>query len=113
MDLIITILRLTFTVLSTLVEVGLWTLYSVGRMLAIGSDAARVPLRLPGGVLRCPAGHAIPTEGADQTYQCAGCGFVYRGGSVWVCANPECGATTPYTNCPTCGLSVRNPYRWG
>lgn len=56
--------------------------------------------------LRCPRGHDLETTG---TYQCEQCSYVYEG-SAWLCANPECQATTPYINC-ACGLSVRNPYR--
>lgn len=60
--------------------------------------------------LRCPRGHLVQTEGA--TYTCGACAFTYEGGSLWLCENPECGATTPYVNCPTCGLSVPSPYRF-
>ena len=60
--------------------------------------------------LTCPRGHPVPTEGG--VYSCSGCGFVYEGGSQWLCPNPECGASTPYVNCPTCGLSVSSPFRF-
>ena len=60
--------------------------------------------------VRCPRGHIIETEG--DVYQCDGCGWVYMG-SILVCENVECNALTLFLNCHECGLSVRNPYRWG
>ena len=75
-------------------------------------DLGKARRRLSGGTLTCPRGHAIVTEGADVAFCCTKCGFVYAGGSAWICGNPECQAITPYINCE-CGLSVRNPYRWG
>lgn len=76
-------------------------------------DLRRSRKALRGGVLHCPTGHEVPTEG--DTYECSGCGYVYGGShaSIWECGNPECRAITPYISCPTCGLSIRNPYRWG
>lgn len=78
-----------------------------------GVDLVHARKALRGGNLHCPNGHRIATEGG--TYACAGCGFVYGGpaASIWVCGNPECHATTPYVNCGECGLSARNPYRYG
>jgi hypothetical protein len=75
-------------------------------------DVARARHSLPGGKLTCPRGHAVVTEGADVVFSCNQCGFVYEGGSAWICSNPECQAVTPYLNC-ACGLSIRNPYRYG
>jgi len=64
--------------------------------------------KVRGGV-RCPKGHFVETEGQ---YQCLACGFTYSG-SVWQCKNPECGATTPFVDCPDCSLSIRSPHRFG
>ncbi len=74
--------------------------------------AARARRIFPGGMLTCPRGHAVVTDGADVVFSCSQCGFVYEGGSAWICSNPECQAVTPYINC-ACGLSIRNPFRWG
>lgn len=65
-----------------------------------------------GGLLVCPRGHGFESEAEGLVFECGACKFVYEG-SMFRCPNPECGATTPYVNCPTCGLSVRSPYRWG
>lgn len=104
-------------VMKALVEVAVFLaenvfglLRAVRRSVAAGLDALHNLPALTSGVLRCPRGHAVPTDG--ERYECTVCGFTYEG-SVWVCGNPECGAVTPYTDCPTCGLSVRSPYRWG
>lgn len=62
--------------------------------------------------VRCPQGHRVETSGG--TYECASCGWTFgQGKSIWRCANPECRAITTAISCPTCGLSVRNPFRWG
>lgn len=83
------------------------------RAFRVTRDLARSRHALRGGVLHCPAGHEVPTEG--DVYECHGCGFVYGGrrASIWECGNPECRAITPDVRCSTCGLSCRNPYRWG
>jgi hypothetical protein len=57
----------------------------------------------------CPRGHVVQTSGG--TYRCSRCSFVYSDASIWLCQNPACQAVTPYCACPTCGLSVLNPYR--
>jgi len=75
-------------------------------------DASKARHSLREGALTCPRGHSLVTEGADVVFSCAKCGFVYEDGSAWICSNPECQAVTPYINC-ACGLSVRNPFRWG
>jgi|GEM_PF-3242817 len=89
------------------------TVVGLGRFLRSGffvtTDVARARRSLEHGYLICPRGHRFPVSG--EVYQCERCGFVYEG-SALRCANPECGATTPFVNCH-CGLSVRNPYRWG
>jgi hypothetical protein len=59
--------------------------------------------------LVCPRGHPVPTDGS--VYSCASCGFTWEGSTSLLCPNPECKAGTPYLSCPTCSLSVPNPYR--
>jgi len=77
--------------------------------LAVGAyDFLGARWALRGGALHCPDGHELPLEGE---FECAACGYRYRG-SALLCGNVECRAITPYLNC-ACGLSVRNPYRWG
>lgn len=64
------------------------------------------------GELRCPRGHLIPTHG---TWECTSCSFVYVG-SPWLCPNPECPQPfCSHVQCPEpgCGLSQRNPHRYG
>ena len=73
-------------------------------------QAARHSLR--GGVLRCPDGHEILAAGV---FECGACGWRWRD-NAWglVCPNHECPRPlTSYVQCTTCGLSVRNPWRWG
>lgn len=91
-------------------EAGYWTIYGLGKGAVISKDFIKARCQTKQGKLRCPRGHAVPTEG--EVYLCQVCGFVYTG-SVWRCANPECRAITPFCNCPECGLSIRNPYRYG
>ena len=96
--------------------VAAWSLlFGALRALRGGSltafDFVKARRSLRGGVLHCERGHAIETEGG--VYQCGRCSFTYRG-SLLVCGNPECPSpVTQYVDCPDCGLSVRNPYRWG
>ena len=73
-------------------------------------DANLARQTIQNGVLHCPEGHPVPTEG--EVYECSACGYTYIG-SIWICGNAECRAVTTYTNCPMCGISIRNPYRWG
>ncbi len=82
----------------------------LGRGGLVLYDFGKARHRLSAGTLVCPRGHANPTEGG--VYSCSSCGFVYAG-SIWLCGNPECQAKTPFVHCVECGLSVRNPYRWG
>lgn len=91
-------------------EAGFWIVSIAWSVFVKTADAAGAAGSVKAGVLRCPRGHAIPLS--DGTYECSACKFVYEG-SILKCGNPECGATTTYINCPECGLSVRNPYRWG
>ncbi len=109
--------KLTALILKSMLGIALlaieglfWALHGVTQLFQVGTGIVRARGMLMGGALHCPQGHAVPTEG--ETYQCQRCSFVYQG-SVWVCGNPECGAISPYCQCPTCGLSVSNPYRCG
>lgn len=82
---------------------------AVWNFLFFAFDVVRGRFVMRGGVLHCPAGHEVPTRGV---YECNVCSFTYRG-SPWVCGNVECRARTPFVDCPECGLSCRNPYRFG
>lgn len=109
MHLIVTALRYLLST-ALLASEGLWWLFHLGRRaLAIATDTLASRHRLTQGGVRCPEGHSFSTEG---TYTCSSCRFTYQG-SIWRCANPECHAGTAFANCPTCRLSVRNPYRLG
>lgn len=91
-------------------EAVFWIMSLTWGLFVKVADATGAAAAVKDGVLRCPRGHAIPLSAG--TYECAACKFTYEG-SILKCGNPECGASTPYINCPECGLSVRNPYRWG
>lgn len=104
------LLKLVWSVLVLLVEAVFWLVKITASLVGISWDGVKGIAKLLRGTLRCPRGHEIQTEG--QTYECTACSYTYTG-SIFRCANPECSATTPYVNCPTCGLSVRSPYRWG
>jgi len=93
-----------------LFEVMFWLAYFIRHFVSFVMDAHTGLKNAKGGVLLCPHGHEISLEGG--VYKCEACGFVYEG-NIHVCPNPECGATTPYVECPVCHLSVRNPLRWG
>lgn len=86
-----------------------WALALTRDAFSIGRDALKARQTLRAGVLYCPRGHAIIETGP---FQCLACGFV-ADDAAFVCPNPECGASTVYLNCPTCGRSVRSPFRWG
>lgn len=103
-------LRLIVGLLVGVAEGIWWLCYAARQFMLIGGDAVKSRRSLTGGVLHCPEGHPVTTEG--DLYECQLCGFIYEG-SVWICANPECGAITTYVKCPTCRRGIRNPYRWG
>ena len=88
-----------------------WWLLHLSRHAATKTlDAAKATPALAAG-LRCPNGHAVPTD--NITCTCSACGYTYVG-SVFRCANPECfSRSAAFTDCPICGLSTRSPYRWG
>lgn len=100
--------------LLTALEAVLWACWSLLQLATWLVHALQGRQRvLPdteGLALVCPQGHEVPTEGG--LYQCSRCFYTYEG-SMLVCENPECRASTAFIDCPTCGLSVRNPYRWG
>ena len=102
--------RLAVRLVALAVEAVVWGIAGAARLLGLAHDLPRLAAGRPGGVLRCPLSHEIPVEGVNE---CSACGYRYIG-SVFCCPNPECPApVATYTNCPTCGLSVRSPYRWG
>lgn len=94
----------------TILEAVLWVGFVFWGLVVRGLDVRAARRSLSRGKLHCPKGHVVPLE--NGTYECGECGFVYQG-SILRCGNPECRATTPYVNCPECGLSVRNPNRYG
>lgn len=111
MNLVIKFLRLLFSVVLVVIEGGFWIIHGLLWAIGIGKDVVKSRRSMDDGVLHCPRGHEVPLEG--QVYECSACGYVYEG-SFLRCPNPECQAQiTSYINCPTCGLSVRNPYRFG
>ena len=101
---------LIVTVVLLALEGIFWLVVTAASIAVKAGDAIGAAASVKEGTLCCPRGHAIPL--CNGTYECAACKFTYEG-SILKCGNPECGATTPYINCPECGLSVRNPYRWG
>jgi hypothetical protein len=105
----IVMLKLAWKTAVFLFELLFWSLRKTWHLGQVATDFVRAEQSMRDGQLHCPNGHAVPTEGI---FECGACKFTYAG-SVWLCGNPECQATTPYTNCPICGLSVRNPNRWG
>lgn len=115
------VLRVTWRLVRFMIGVVLVALEAVFWIVAVAfgagltaKDLGKAILSWRGGILHCPRGHEIPTCG--QTYECTACGFVWESGSILKCPNPECPSpVTPYVNCPEggCGLSVRNPWRWG
>ena len=111
MRVIVTIGKLFVEVALVLAEAGFWCVRGVIHLVQVMVDFVAARLASRGGTLHCPNGHDVPLDG--EVYECQACRFCYRGSSILRCGNPECAAVTPYVNCPTCGLSVRNPYRWG
>ncbi len=104
------IVRFVWQVLVAVIAGCIWLVRFLVRAVLVVVDACAALRSVRGGELRCVRGHVIQTEGA--TWECSRCGFRWEG-SAWMCANPECGATTPYLNCADCGLSRRSPFRWG
>lgn len=103
--------RLVIGVVLVVLECVFWLIAILYGVIFTGYDVTKAIRSWRQGVLRCPRGHEIPTRG--QTYECSACGFVYEG-SMLKCGNPECQSpVTSYVNCPECGLSARNPWRWG
>lgn len=102
--------KLFVSLLLLVCEGIIWLGYILWGLLIRIVDLIHARSSFQDGELHCPQGHLIPTFG--ETYECSECSAVFTG-SIWQCPNPECQAVTPYINCPDCGLSVRNPYRWG
>ena len=103
-------IRLSVRVMLLCLEGLCWVLLGLRELGIYLLDAGRASKLLDDGELHCSRGHVIPTE--NLFVECRACGFRYEG-SILECANPECGATTPFLNCPTCSESVRNPFRYG
>jgi len=111
MKLVFRILGIALKLVLVGIEAIFWIIHSVLWIVGIGKDVAKASHSLEDGILHCPRGHEVQLEG--QVYECSACGYVYEG-SFLRCPNPECQApVTSFVNCPTCGLSVRNPYRYG
>lgn len=111
MNMAVKMLRLMFSVVLVSIEGVFWIIHGLGWAIGIGKDVVKSRRSMEDGVLRCPRGHEIPLD--NLICECTNCGYVYEG-SLLQCPNPECQAQiTSYVNCPTCGLSVRNPYRFG
>lgn len=105
------IIKLTVKAMLLVSEAMFWLLAGLRWVTLVGIDLVRARRSMKGGVLYCPDGHEIPTD--NIICECTACGFTYKG-SLLKCPNPECTApVTPFIDCPECGLSVRNPYRWG
>ena len=107
---------LAVALLDVAMQALFWLWHGLAQAVVIIHDAVLARRTMKGGRLHCPRGHEIPldlTDDPDLVLTCEACGFSYAGSALH-CSNPECLAPiTPYLNCPTCGLSVRNPYRWG
>ena len=103
---------LLFNVAAFIVEAIIWRCYVLITLGVTLADyfAARRALT-PDGKLKCPQGHVFEIE--YIRCRCDACRFEYFG-SPLRCENPECKApSAPFVNCTECGLSVRNPHRWG
>lgn len=105
----VSMLRITWNVCESLFVTLLRLPGALANLFLITFDFLRGRWVMRGSVLRCPEGHEVPIEGV---YTCTACSYTWRG-SVWRCGNVECRAHTPFVDCPDCGLSCRNPYRWG
>ena len=110
MWLIFELAQFGFKLLVAVAESVFWIIRGGSTFFHFAADTLHARASLTDGELRCPREHVIAMD--SEMCECASCGFTYEG-SIWVCANPECGLIAPYVDCPTCGLSVRNPYRLG
>ena len=107
------IVTLAANVVITAVEIVFWVFAGVRFVIRMVAALWGARGAIRNGVVTCPRGHTFPLLG--QVYECTACGYTYEhDGSLLHCPHPECNAPiAPYVNCPTCGLSVRNPFRWG
>jgi rubredoxin len=104
-------LKFCFNLVVLLVEAVLWIFQIVFWLGRIIRDCLHARASMADDELHCPRGHVIPLRG--QVYECSACGWTYEG-ELLRCMNPECSSPdTSFINCPECGLSVRNPYRYG
>ena len=97
-----------FKALLLALELLMWVVYYLRHAVLKGKDVVVGIRSIRSGQLRCPKGHVVPITGV---WECSACSFTWEGSGLR-CPNPECGALTPFLSCP-CGLSIRNPYRWG
>jgi rubredoxin len=116
-------MRIVFAILDLLIALALWCVegcfwllrFLIGAYM-FGRDIMHSRQVVRGNLIRCPSGHTFAIEGEELTFQCQTCGFVYSGrdASQLCCPNPDCPSpVTGHIECPVCGLSVANPYRWG
>lgn len=106
--------KLLFSVAVAAVVAVLWLCLGAAKSMNIIKDLQKAkPWRLRSEVT-CPRGHLIPTHSdvSGAFYRCESCHWTSEG-SYWVCGNPMCNSVAEFIDCPTCGLSTRNPYRWG
>lgn len=101
----VSILRTAFRSVLLLVEVVVGAVIVFVRTFGVVRGMALNARHVFG--ITCPAGHAFASEG---TWTCQSCKYTYEG-SVWLCA--FCRASTAHHPCPTCGLSIASPFRFG
>ena len=104
------LLKLAWDVGAGAAEGAIWVGHGAVEVAHVAADAWAARRALLDGKLRCPRGHVIQTV---ATWECAECGFVWRG-EPWSCPNVECAAPdTVFLHCQICGASQRSPFRWG
>ncbi len=104
--------KLLFALVSWMVTGVFWLFHGAKVASQTLTDVQDARRTMRDGALRCPDGHIILPSGI---FECGACGWRWRD-HAWglVCPNPECPRPlTSYIQCTTCGLSVRNPSRWG
>ncbi|MFA5061675.1 MAG: hypothetical protein WC526_00835 [Patescibacteria group bacterium] len=109
-------IRITARLALLLLESAFWLFHAVRWLVTIADDFFKAKRLMPAGELHCPRGHLVLPAREKQVAKCEACGWTFEasGFDILVCKNPECvSPQTSYINCPTCGLSVRNPYRLG
>jgi len=112
LGLLIAALMRLYVVGALAVELALWAVVAITKFILVAADVSAQPRLPPSGELKCARGHFTCVEGGP--FECEACGARYLGSQL-VCANPECGATTPYISCAeaSCNLMIKNPLRFG